>query len=204
MVLIHRKILIMKYYCIFTEYYLDMQILLKAYRNTHCHFCFEEVPTDLLFCPSCTIPVYCSNGCLEQAVGEQSSSKADSHSPKKNVYVDLEKSMDIFSNNARSIRVNMSNNHIPEHHHECGGVHWSAVLPPDIVLAARVMAVSIEKWKAFGRNSSPLDYLVSVYISTVFFSPITILELVVIMSNSYIIFVSVGFCPQLCSKSSDY
>ncbi|XP_042378044.1 SET and MYND domain-containing protein 4-like isoform X1 [Zingiber officinale] len=134
-------------------------ILLKAYRETRCHFCFEGVPTDLLFCPSCTIPVYCSNCCLEQAVGEESSSKADNHSPKKNVYVDLEKSMDRFSSNARSIGVNMPNNHIPEHHHECGGLHWSAVLPPDIVLAARIIAISVEKWKAFGRNSSPLDYL---------------------------------------------
>ncbi|WOL01460.1 hypothetical protein Cni_G10176 [Canna indica] len=53
----------------------------------------------------------------------------------------------------------ISTKHIPKHRHECGGVHWSFVLPPNIVLAARVMVASIESWKAFGRTSSPLDYL---------------------------------------------
>ncbi|WOK94148.1 hypothetical protein Cni_G02850 [Canna indica] len=59
----------------------------------------------------------------------------------------------------RTPRSEISTKHIPQHLHECGGVHWSFVLPPDIVLAARVMVASIERWKAFGRTSSRLDYL---------------------------------------------
>ncbi|KAL5994430.1 hypothetical protein ACLOJK_024480 [Asimina triloba] len=40
---------------------------------------------------------------------------------------------------------NSSLGYIPEHVHECGGVHWPAVLPPEVVLAGRVLAKSIEK-----------------------------------------------------------
>lgn len=46
-----------------------MQIILKSRRETHCHYCFSEAPVDVVFCPLCTIPVYCSRKCQEQAVG---------------------------------------------------------------------------------------------------------------------------------------
>lgn len=32
---------------------------------------------------------------------------------------------------------------IPEHKHECQGVHWPAILPSDIVLAGRVLIKSL-------------------------------------------------------------
>ncbi|WOL06068.1 N-lysine methyltransferase SMYD2-A isoform X1 [Canna indica] len=136
-------------------------ILLKACRDTHCHFCFVEVPADAFFCPSCIIPVYCSNSCQEKALGEQSIRNHDNCLMSKNLSADLQKHVMhvLLANHVRSPRSEISTKHIPEHRHECGGVHWSSVLPPDIVLAARVMVASIERWKAFGRTSSPLDYL---------------------------------------------
>lgn len=140
----------------------DLQILLKSCRETHCHFCFDELPADILFCPSCTIPVYCSKNCQEQAFG-----KHDTYLSKKNLATDLEKHVmnAILANPTRSTGEDICSNHILEHRHECGGAHWSAVLPPDIVLAARLIVTSIEKCKASGTIFNPLDYLVNVYIN---------------------------------------
>lgn len=33
---------------------------------------------------------------------------------------------------------------IPEHKHECQGVHWPAILPSDVVLAGRAVVKSME------------------------------------------------------------
>ncbi|CAD5174787.1 unnamed protein product [Musa acuminata subsp. malaccensis] len=131
-------------------------ILLKSCRETHCHFCFDELPADILFCPSCTIPVYCSKNCQEQAFG-----KHDTYLSKTNLATDLEKHVmnAILANPTRSTGEDICSNHILEHRHECGGAHWSAVLPPDIVLAARLIVTSIEKCKASGTIFNPLDYL---------------------------------------------
>uniref|UniRef100_A0A0E0H4T7 SET domain-containing protein n=1 Tax=Oryza nivara TaxID=4536 RepID=A0A0E0H4T7_ORYNI len=43
---------------------------------------------------------------------------------------------------------------IAEHRHECGGAHWAAVLPADIVLAGRIMAQYIEKQLLAGKRST--------------------------------------------------
>lgn len=48
---------------------------------------------------------------------------------------------------------------IPEHGHECGGAHWPAVLPTDVVLAGRVMAKFKEKGKSSGDISMPVKTL---------------------------------------------
>lgn len=146
----------------------DVQILLKAYREAHCHFCFNQVTADVLFCPSCTIPVYCSGDCQEQAFGKKPSRIHENCSIMKNLSADLQKHVidSILTDHASSIGIDVSDNHIPEHRHECGGSHWSAVLPPDIVLAGRLMVTAIEKWKAFGKTSIALDYLVNIFIHT--------------------------------------
>ncbi|CAN6293007.1 unnamed protein product [Urochloa humidicola] len=73
-------------------------IIMKPFRETHCHFCFSEAPADVVFCPLCTIPIYCSK------------------------------------------------------RHECGGAHWAAVLPADIVLAGRIMSRDIEKRMLSGKS----------------------------------------------------
>ncbi|KAK6155982.1 hypothetical protein DH2020_010230 [Rehmannia glutinosa] len=45
-------------------------ILLKHCRETHCAFCFNELPADTVPCVSCSIPVYCSLKCQVQAGGQ--------------------------------------------------------------------------------------------------------------------------------------
>ncbi|MQL84189.1 hypothetical protein Taro_016678, partial [Colocasia esculenta] len=48
-----------------------LPIVLKNCRETHCHFCLNDLPTDVLFCSSCTIPFYCSEQCQEKATEGQ-------------------------------------------------------------------------------------------------------------------------------------
>ncbi|XP_025793592.1 SET and MYND domain-containing protein 4 isoform X3 [Panicum hallii] len=91
-------------------------IIMKSSRETHCHFCFNEAPADVVFCPLCTIPIYCSKRCQEQAVGDISCNQ--------DTYLE----------------------------HECGGAHWAAVLPADIVLAGRIMARDREKRMLYGKS----------------------------------------------------
>lgn len=50
---------------------------------------------------------------------------------------------------------------VPEHRHECGGTHWSAVLPTDVVLAGRIVAQEKEKRRLSGVDSSLVNSLVS-------------------------------------------
>ncbi|CAM0956538.1 unnamed protein product [Alopecurus aequalis] len=121
-------------------------IILKSCRETHCHYCFSEVPADAVFCPLCTIPVYCSKKCQEQAVGGISCNQDTC--PNSNG-VDLEKL------NVTSTRRKAPNSkQIAEHRQECGGAHWAAVLPADIVLAARIMAQYIDRRMLTGKISA--------------------------------------------------
>ncbi|CAA6666587.1 unnamed protein product [Spirodela intermedia] len=91
-------------------------IILKSCRETHCHVCLNELPTDVIFCSSCTIPLYCSEQCQEKAIGKSDGTKKY----------------------CASINENLQE--FAEHKHECGGSNWSAVLPADVVLVCRVMA----------------------------------------------------------------
>ncbi|KAG0457405.1 hypothetical protein HPP92_022562 [Vanilla planifolia] len=120
-------------------------IVVKSCRETHCHLCFSELPMDALFCTSCTIPVYCSEHCLEKAVGIKFIQSELIYSLQNNL------SEQHWQHAMHSISWNTQNNadvfHLPEHEHECGGSHWSAVLPTDIVLAGRVMMRSTERIK---------------------------------------------------------
>ncbi|KAI0513760.1 hypothetical protein KFK09_009790 [Dendrobium nobile] len=134
-------------------------IITKSCRETHCHFCFNEVPTDPLFCRSCTIPLYCSEHCLEQAVGCNFVRSNDFSNFQNNLSVELWKYATESISLYHSARENGGD--LPEHTHECGGAHWPAVLPPDVVLAGRVMMKSIEKRKLSGgldKNIETLDF----------------------------------------------
>ncbi|KAG8092200.1 hypothetical protein GUJ93_ZPchr0012g19186 [Zizania palustris] len=75
----------------------------------------------------------------EQAVGEISWNQ-NTCLEFNNNSVDLAK-LSITSTRCRT----PNSKHNAEHRHECGGAHWAAVLPADIVLAGRVMAQYIEK-----------------------------------------------------------
>ncbi|KAF0928835.1 hypothetical protein E2562_010699 [Oryza meyeriana var. granulata] len=119
-------------------------IIMKSCRDTHCHYCFSEAPADVVFCPSCTIPIYCSNRCQEEAVG-QISWNQNACLESNNSVVDIAK-LSVTSTRCKT--------QIAEHRHECGGAHWAAVLPADIVLAGRIMAQYIEKQLLAGKRTT--------------------------------------------------
>ncbi|KAL5225040.1 hypothetical protein ABZP36_011679 [Zizania latifolia] len=125
-------------------------IIMKSCRDTHCHYCFSEAPADVVFCTSCTLPIYCSKRCQEQAVGEISWNQNTCLEFNNNA-VDLAK-LSITSTRCRT----SNSKHNAEHRHECGGAHWAAVLPADIVLAGRVMAQYIEK-RLMARKGSTIS-----------------------------------------------
>lgn len=60
----------------------------------------------------------------------------------ENLSADLEKYIADTTSNVES---ETDTEHIPEHKHECKGVHWPAVLPSEIVLAGRVLVKSVIK-----------------------------------------------------------
>ncbi|CAD6205517.1 unnamed protein product [Miscanthus lutarioriparius] len=118
-------------------------IIMKSSREIHCHFCSSETPADVVFCPSCTIPIYCSKRCQEQSVGDISCDE-DTHLGYSTSIANLS----ITSTSCKSPRSKL----FAEHKHECGGAHWAAVLPTDVVLAGRIMARIIEKMMLSGKS----------------------------------------------------
>ncbi|KAK9153387.1 hypothetical protein Sjap_000867 [Stephania japonica] len=123
-------------------------ILSKHYRETHCHFCMNELPVDTVPCSSCSVPLYCSQWCQERAggVGENLLSDYSFH---EMMPTDLQRYIlsIILAPDSRSGAANPDSGWIAEHKHECGGVNWPAVLPSEIILAARMIVKSIEQRK---------------------------------------------------------
>ncbi|KAK8935375.1 hypothetical protein KSP39_PZI013002 [Platanthera zijinensis] len=142
-----------------------MQIIMKSYRETHCHFCFNELPADTLFCNSCTISLYCSEHCLEQAVGCQFVRIGRFSIMQNNLSEELWKHVNESIPKNRSACANVCNQ--PEHTHECGGSHWSAVLPTDVVLAGRVLMKSMENRKLGLEFSKHIETLLVLLISQI-------------------------------------
>lgn len=134
-----------------------LQIILKHCRDTHCHFCFNELPADSVPCTSCSIPLYCSQHCQMQAGGQELRNNSKNHGICKNLSSDLEKyvaGITLPKDSDSNIEW------IAEHKHECKGVNWPAVLPPEIVLAGRVMVKSVEQKKHSCNASNLMDTLV--------------------------------------------
>ncbi|KAF8397071.1 hypothetical protein HHK36_018709 [Tetracentron sinense] len=124
----------------------DLQIILKHCRETHCHFCLNELPADLIPCSSCSTPVYCSQHCQVQAGGQQLRNNPTSYSFNESISRDVEKYIaDITLANSGHAAGDANIEHIAEHRHECGGVNWPVILPSEIVLAGRVLVKSIEQ-----------------------------------------------------------
>ncbi|XP_022749266.1 uncharacterized protein LOC111298827 [Durio zibethinus] len=42
-------------------------VILKHCRETHCHYCLNELPADTIPCISCSLPLYCSQHCQVRA-----------------------------------------------------------------------------------------------------------------------------------------
>ncbi|KAG9133354.1 hypothetical protein Leryth_025118, partial [Lithospermum erythrorhizon] len=127
-------------------------IALKHCRETHCHFCFNELPPDIIPCSSCTIPLYCSEKCQWQAGGVA----VDNIQMNDIMHGRLSDDFEHYILTAISINSYTSTSeHFAEHRHECLGVHWPAVLPTDIVLAGRILVKYLHQPKC-NRNASHL------------------------------------------------
>ncbi|CAL0327536.1 unnamed protein product [Lupinus luteus] len=117
-------------------------IISKQCRETHCHYCLNDLPPDRVPCISCSIPLYCSQQCQIKAGGRMFRIYPEVHAILKSLPRDLGEYA------AEVIQVNDSEQeieNISEHKHECQGVNWSAVLPSEIVLAGRILARLLPK-----------------------------------------------------------
>ncbi|KAK7317049.1 hypothetical protein RJT34_00961 [Clitoria ternatea] len=112
-------------------------ILLKQCRETHCHYCLNELPADRVPCISCSIPLYCSRRCQIRAGGRMLRIYPENNGLIRNLTNDLgEYAAEVIQYNDSEQEIE----DITEHTHECQGVHWPAVLPSEIVLAGRILA----------------------------------------------------------------
>ncbi|KAL9247785.1 hypothetical protein vseg_021177 [Gypsophila vaccaria] len=114
-------------------------IILKKCRETHCHFCFNELPADTVPCSTCSMPLYCSDSCQLQAGGQVRKNVLE-HNRISDLCTELqgrfsEVSLDSHSN---------SEVEFTEHRHECHGVNWPTVLPSEVVLAGRIFVKLLE------------------------------------------------------------
>ncbi|KAK4433451.1 Stress-induced-phosphoprotein 1 [Sesamum alatum] len=116
-------------------------IILKHCRETHCAFCFNELPADTVPCMSCSIPLYCSLECQLQAGGQDFSKYKGEHEFPE----DLSDVLEQYIRNVTSPGISSSNIEHAEHRHECLGMHWPAVLPSDVVLAGRILVKHIQQ-----------------------------------------------------------
>ncbi|KAK2988946.1 hypothetical protein RJ640_026214, partial [Escallonia rubra] len=131
-------------------------IILKHCRDTHCHFCLNELPVDTVPCSSCLIPLYCSQQCQVEAGGRKMGNHLDNYGLGVHVSDDLKKySRDVIMASVSVPEIEC----IAAHKHECQGVHWPAVLPSEVVLAGRVLVRSMEQQRHFSSVSSLIEDL---------------------------------------------
>ncbi|KAJ1387499.1 Tetratricopeptide-like helical domain superfamily [Sesbania bispinosa] len=117
-------------------------IILKQCRETHCHYCLNDLPADRVPCTSCSIPLYCSHQCQIRAGGQMFRIGPGDNGILKNLPSDLgEYAAEVIQYNDSEQEIE----DITEHKHECHGVHWPAVLPSEIVLAGRILARFLSK-----------------------------------------------------------
>ncbi|XP_062092271.1 uncharacterized protein LOC133798096 isoform X2 [Humulus lupulus] len=114
-------------------------VILKNCRESHCHYCLNELPLDKVPCTSCSIPFYCSQKCQLLAGGRllnypKGRGALENLSDTLKQYV---AQITLGDNSETDIE------HIPEHKHECKGAHWPSVLPSEIVLAGRLFVKSV-------------------------------------------------------------
>ncbi|KAJ7959490.1 SET and MYND domain-containing protein 4 [Quillaja saponaria] len=131
-------------------------IISKQCRETHCHYCLNDLPADKVPCGSCSISLYCSKLCQIRAGGKMFRTYPKDHDIFKNLSSDLGKYVaEITLGNDSDQDIE----DIPEHKHECQGVHWPAVLPSEIVLAGRVLVKSMVQKSATRDGSNLVECL---------------------------------------------
>lgn len=134
---------------------------MKHCRETHCAFCFNELPADTVPCVSCSIPLYCSLKCQVQAGGEDFTKYKANYGFKLDLCDDLEQHM----RNVTSPGISGSDvKQFAEHRHECQGMHWPAVFPSDVVLAGRILVKHIEEQSFGGLGHKVHRILVFLYL----------------------------------------
>ncbi|KAL0298280.1 UNVERIFIED_CONTAM: Stress-induced-phosphoprotein 1 [Sesamum radiatum] len=116
-------------------------IILKNCRETHCAFCFNELPADTVPCMSCSIPLYCSLKCQLQSGGQEFSK----YKSKYELPQDLSDVLKQYIRTVTSPGSSSSTVEHAEHRHECLGMHWPAVLPSDVILAGRILVKHIQQ-----------------------------------------------------------
>ncbi|XP_070025728.1 histone-lysine N-methyltransferase ASHR1 [Nicotiana sylvestris] len=133
-------------------------IVLKKCRETHCHFCFNELPADAISCLSCSIPLYCSDQCQLQAGGQKFDRSFTSFKVLEGLPDDLQNYIsDVVAGNNSTLETG----HIAEHRHECLGFHWPLILPSEVVLAGRILVKVIEQKKHANVVSNLIGILVN-------------------------------------------
>ncbi|XP_060181568.1 uncharacterized protein LOC132611178 isoform X3 [Lycium barbarum] len=131
------------------------KIILKKCRETHCHFCFNELPADAISCASCSIPLYCSDRCQIQAGGQKFDRSSKSFNGLEGLADDLKNYMsDVLAGIST-----LDTGHIAEHRHECQGFHWPLILPSEVVLAGRILVKVIEQKKRTSADSNLIGFL---------------------------------------------
>lgn len=144
-----------------------MQVILKNCRETHCHFCFNELPADAISCASCSIPLYCSDWCQIQAGGQKFDRSSNSFSGLEGLANDLKNYMsDVVLAGASTL----DTRHIAEHRHECQGFHWPLILPSEVVLAGRILVKVIEQKRHASADSNLIGFLVNAQMLELCFS----------------------------------
>ncbi|XP_033513353.1 uncharacterized protein [Nicotiana tomentosiformis] len=140
-----------------------MQIILKKCRETHCHFCFNELPADAISCLSCSIPLYCSDQCQLQAGGQKIDRSFRSFKGLEGLPNDLQNYIsDVLAGNST-----LETGHIAEHRHECLGFHWPLILPSEVVLAGRILVKVIEQKKHASVVSKLIGILLVILLSQI-------------------------------------
>ncbi|WMV19996.1 hypothetical protein MTR67_013381 [Solanum verrucosum] len=131
-------------------------VILKKCRETHCHFCFNELPADAISCASCSIPLYCSDWCQIQAGAPKFDKSSNSFSGLEGLADDLKNYMsDVVLAGASTL----DTGHIAEHRHECHGFHWPLILPSEVVLAGRILVKIIEQNRRASADSNLVGFL---------------------------------------------
>lgn len=115
-------------------------VILKNCRDRYCHYCFNELPADVVPCSFCAIPRYCSEHCQLKAGGHQSRNNVEEVSLHVEVPTEIENHIrEVTSDNWEE----KIPEHFAEHRHECLDANWPAVLPHEVVLAGRVVVKSL-------------------------------------------------------------
>lgn len=147
-----------------------LQIVLKARRETHCHFCFAKLPADTVACRGCTVAVYCSDTCRDIAAGYSCSvsgnhdgvGQRQGENPPHGIstYYQNHPCSSLHGSINQGLKLSVSGGEDRalnrEHHHECGGSSWSAVLPTEAVLAARAYVRSLASHEDSATPATPV------------------------------------------------